>query len=193
MTRSMKTPIILASQSKVRAQMLLDAGLEFEIRPSPYDEEAHKAELSHLHPKDKSLALAKGKAEAVSRIYQSDYVIGADQICAMGDFIFGKPKTHARAKETLQQLRGNMHHQYSGACVYFGGECVWEEVEVVELHMHKLSDDQIEDYIAQDEPFAACGAYRYEAHGHELLSNVHGSAAAIKGLPLEGLLRFLND
>lgn len=188
----MKTPIILASQSKVRAQMLLDAGLEFEIRPSPYDEELHKATLSYLTPKETSLALAKGKAHVVSHHYAQHYVIGADQICAMDDVIFDKPHTFERAKETLQRLNGTTHYQHSGACVFLGGTCIWEEVETVELTMKHLTDTEIEEYIAQDTPLSACGAYRYEAGGHKLFTHVNGSAPAIKGLPLNSLLHFLN-
>jgi septum formation protein len=189
----MKAPLILASQSKVRVQMLLDEGLVFEVKPSPYDEDAHKSALAHLHPQEKSLILAQGKAEAVSQLYPSHYVIGADQICAMDYITFGKPHTLERATQTLKELQGKTHHQYSAACVYHQGQCVWSEVEVVTLHMHPLSDEAIENYLKLDAPFLACGAYRYEAHGDALFASVTGSAAAIKGLPLSGLLMFLQQ
>lgn len=183
--------LILASQSKVRNIMLQEVGLTFITLPSPYDEDAHKAALAALLPSEQAATLAAGKAEAISLLHPDAYVIGADQICALGHRIFGKPATDERATSHLQQLQNTTHHQHSAACVYYGGKSVWADVESVTLTMKPLDDTAIAAYIAQDQPLAACGAYRYEATGHTLFSHIDGSAAAIKGLPLNGLLAFL--
>lgn len=185
-------PLILASASQVRKTMLEEAGLDFIVLPSPYDEEAQKTTLNAFHPKEQAALLADGKAAAVSALHPHAYVIGADQICALDRQIFGKPHNAARAASHLQALQGKTHHQYSAACVYYQGKPVWADVEVVTLTMKPLNAAQIDEYIAKDEPFAACGAYRYEATGHTLFSHIDGTAAAIKGLPLNGLLAFLS-
>ncbi len=186
-------PLILASQSKVRKAMLEDVALSFTVLPSPYDEDAHKEALSTLPPAHQAATLAAGKAEAVSRLHRDAYVIGADQICAHDGQIFGKPATIERAILTLQQLQNTTHHQHSAACVFHQGKQVWAEVETVTLTMRPLDDTAIREYVKRDQPLVACGAYRYEANGHTLFSHVDGSAAAIKGLPLDGLLAFLRS
>lgn len=184
-------PLILASSSPVRAMMLREAGLEFRVIPSPYDEEAEKEVVAHLSPDHQAAHLARGKALAVSANYPQAYVIGADQICAMGEQIFGKPVTFENAVNHLRHLQGGTHYQHSAACIYHQGICVWEEVETVTLTMKPLYDAAIRSYLTQDMPLNACGAYAYEKTGHTLFASVQGSASAIKGLPLDGLLRYL--
>ncbi len=183
--------LILASASPVRALMLREAGLVFTVMPSPYDEEAQKETIAHLLPADQAAFLARGKAEAVSGLYPDAYVIGADQVCAMGRRIFGKPGTFARATAHLRALQGGEHFQHSAACVYLRGALQWEMLETVTLRMKPLDEKAIETYLTADKPLAACGAYAYEKTGHTLFETVQGSAAAIKGLPLDGLLKFL--
>jgi septum formation protein len=183
--------LILASQSPVRAAMLREAGLDFTIMLSPYDEDAEKESIRHLPPAQQAAHLARGKAHAVSVLHPDSYVIGADQICAMDGKIFGKPHTYERAVTHLQTLQGRMHYQHSAACVYRGGMVVWEEVETVRLTMKTLDDVAIRAYVQEDMPLNACGAYAFEKTGHTLFSDLQGSAAAIKGLPLSGLLTFL--
>ena len=186
-----RSSIILASASPVRADMLREAGLLFTVIPSPYDEEAKKEVVAHLSPDAQAAYLARGKAEAVSVLHPEAYVIGADQICAMEERIFGKPKSIEKAVSHLTALQGHMHFQHSAACVYHQGICVWEEVETVTLTMKPLDDAAIQAYLTTDMPLNACGAYAYEKTGHTLFASVQGSAAAIKGLPLDGLLGFL--
>lgn len=185
------SPLILASASPVRRDMLSGEGLDFAVVPSPFDEEAHKEELASLPPDDKAARLAAGKASAVSARYPAHYVIGADQICALGNTIFDKPCSAAQAERHLKALQGRTHQQYSAACLYVGGECVWSDVETVHLSMRELGEERIRDYVAADQPLGACGGYCYEKTGHRLFSEIDGTEAAIKGLPLAALLPVL--
>jgi septum formation protein len=186
-------PLILASQSPVRATMLHEAGIVFTVLPSPYDEDTEKEQIAHLSPDHQAAHLARGKAQAVSTLHPEAYVIGADQICAMGAEIFGKPATFERAVLHLSTLQGTTHFQHSAACVYHQGACVWEAVETVILNMKPLDASAIRAYLTADMPLNACGAYAYEKTGHTLFASVQGSSAAIKGLPLDGLLGFLKS
>jgi septum formation protein len=183
--------LILASASEIRAQMLRDVGLSFLALPSPYDEEAAKPQFAALPYPEFALALANGKAHAVSDLYPEAYVIGADQLCADDTQIYDKPLTEARAKQHLRKLSGTSHWQHSAACLYHAGKKLWETCEIVTLTMHRLSDKEIDNYITKDSPLNACGAYCYEKTGHRLFSHIEGSVAAIKGLPLDALLAAL--
>ncbi len=173
--------------------MLEEAGLEFSVIPSPFDEDACKQEIRCLQPSLQAAYLADGKAKAVSTLHPDAYVIGADQICSLDQHILDKPGTVERATTHLQRLQGRKHHQYSAACIYHRQALRWLQVEVVTLTMHPLSETEIADYIRQDQPLHACGAYCYEKQGHTLFSQVEGDVAAIKGLPLHGLLAFLKQ
>ncbi len=190
---SLAPDIILASQSFVRKKMLKDADIAFRVLASPFNEEAYKPSIHHLPPQEQARYLANGKAYAVGVQYPDAYVIGADQICALGNTIFDKPGTTERAIEHLQALQGQTHHQYSAACVYHQGQCVWHMVEIVRLHMRPLSDEEIHYYVSQDRPLKACGGYCYEKEGYTLFHHIEGSEPAIKGLPLDGLLAYLQQ
>ena len=185
------SPLILASQSPVRSDMLRNEGVIFTVHPSPYDEDTEKEHIAHLPPAQQAAWLAAGKAHAVSILYPDAYVIGADQICDANEQILGKPYTVENALTHLRLLQNTTHFQHSAACVYKAGENIWAMIETVTLTMHPLNDDAIRAYIGKDQPFAACGAYCYEKTGHHLFSHVEGSASAIKGLPLTALLAFL--
>ncbi len=188
-----RRPLILASASPVRAEILAEAGVAFTVVPSPYDEEAEKDRINHLAPDVQAALLARGKAETVSYLHSGAYVIGADQICAMEGRIFGKPGTMDAAISHLTALQGRTHFQHSAACVYRERKLLWEEVETVTLRMKAMDAQAIEAYLERDRPFGACGAYAYEKTGHTLFESVQGSTSAIKGLPLDGLLAFMRE
>ncbi len=184
--------IILASASTIRSAMLSSAGVQHEVLPPDgFDEEALKASLTDTPPRQKAVMLAKGKAAYISELRPDTLVLAADQICAMGNMIFSKPKTPEHAFEQLLQLRGKTHHQYSAACFYHRGVCIWEHVETASLTMRTLTDAEITAYIALDNPLNSCGAYMFERHGKHLFSHVEGTDDVIQGLPLTALLEAL--
>ncbi len=186
------TPLILASGSVIRRKMLEDAGIPCTIIKPAVDEDALKPALAHLPPEKQALALARAKAESVSRAHPGQLVLGADQVCALESLILSKPLTHANAVRQLQSMQGRTHCQHSAAALYRGGEELWSTVEPARLSMRALSDAEIEDYLRQDEPYHACGSYHYESGGKHLFSHVEGGEDVIQGLPLAALLRFLS-
>jgi septum formation protein len=184
--------LILASASSIRSAMLSSVGLVHEIMPPEgFDEDALKASLEGTPPAQKAVLLAKGKAAYVSALRPEALVLAADQICAMGDVIFSKPKTPERAAEQLTQLRGKTHHQYSAVTLYQDGKCLWEHVETASLTMRNLTDSEIHAYIALDNPLASCGAYMFEKMGKHLFERVQGTDDVIQGMPLVALLNAL--
>ena len=188
-----KIPIILASGSESRKQMLDEAGIIFEIKVSSTDEDSIKNEIASLPFSDQVIHLAKAKALSISKENPNAIVIGGDQMCALGDKLFHKPGSKERAIESLKILSNQKHHQHSGVCIYKNNECIWEYSETVELQMHNLSEKEIINYVEMENPIHAAGAYKFESLGCNLFSLVDGSSYTVRGMPLIPLLNALRD
>ena len=188
-----KIPIILASGSESRKQMLDEAGIIFEIKVSSTDEDSIKNEIASLPFSDQVIHLAKAKALSISKENPNAIVIGGDQMCALGDKLLHKPGSKERAIESLKILSNQKHHQHSGVCIYKNNECIWEYSETVELQMHNLSEIEIINYVEMENPIHAAGAYKFESLGCNLFSFVDGSSYTVRGMPLIPLLNALRD
>jgi len=185
--------VILASNSSIRKKILEDAGITFEVIASEVDEEELKKSFSNNNFKDYCLALAKAKALDVSNKQKNAYVIGSDQICCYEDEIFSKPLTKENCFKTLSKLSGNTHYQNCGISICKDGKEIWSHYAQAALTMKLLSDLEIKDYIDKDEPFMACGAYRFESLGKNLFSSTQGDETTIQGLTLNPILKFLGS
>ena len=185
--------VILASNSSIRKKILEDAGITFEVIASKVDEEELKKSFSSNNFKDYCLALAKAKALDVSNKQKNAYVIGSDQICCYEDEIFSKPLTKENCFKTLSKLSGNTHYQNCGISICKDGKEIWSHYSQAALTMKLLSDLEIKDYIDKDEPFMACGAYRFESLGKNLFSSTQGDETTIQGLTLNPILKFLGS
>lgn len=183
--------LVLGSGSKVRAELLRKAGFEFEVALADCDEDAVRAAHLSAAPAELSLILARAKGKALAPHFPDALVITADQICALGERIFNKPGTEESARAQLKALCGQRHAQHSGVCVMQGGEVLWETVESAWLTMRDLSDAQIREYVAEDMPLAACGAYRLESNGADLFTAIDGVPEVIMGLPVVPLVQAL--
>ena len=185
--------VILASNSSIRKKILEDAGITFEVIASKVDEEELKKSFPSKNFKDYCLALAKAKALDVSNKKKNAYVIGSDQICYYEDEIFSKPLTKENCFKTLSKLSGNTHYQNCGISICKDGKEIWSHYAQAALTMKLLSDLEIKDYIDTDEPFMACGAYRFESLGKNLFSSTQGDETTIQGLTLNPILKFLGS
>ena len=185
--------VILASNSSIRKKILEDSGISFEVVPSEVSEEDLKQSLSSDNFKDYCLALAKAKALDVSNRKKNAYVIGSDQICCHGNEIFSKPLTKENCFKTLSKLSGNTHYQNCGISICKNGKEIWSHYAQAALTMKSLSDSEIKDYIQKDEPFMACGAYRFESLGKNLFISTKGDETTIQGLTLNPIINFLTS
>ena len=185
--------VILASNSSIRKKILEEAGITFEVIASEVDEEELKKSFSSNNFKDYCLALAKAKALDVSNKQKNAYVIGSDQIFCYEDEIFSKPLTKENCFKTLSKLSGNTHYQNCGISICKDGKEIWSHYAQAALTMKLLSDLEIKDYIDKDEPFMACGAYRFESLGKNLFSSTQGDETTIQGLTLNPILKFLGS
>ena len=185
--------IILASNSSIRQKILEDSGISFEVVPSEVEEEELKQSLSGNNFREYCLALAKAKALDVSNKKKNAYVIGSDQICSYGEEIFSKPLTKENCFKTLSKLSGNTHYQNCGISICKNGKEIWSHYAQAALTMKSLSDTDIRDYIDKDEPFMACGAYRFESLGKDLFLATKGDETTIQGLTLNPIINFLTS
>ena len=183
--------VILASNSSIRKKILEDSGIAFEVIASEVEEEELKKSFSNKNFKDYCLALAKAKALDVSNKKKNAYVIGSDQICCYKDEIFSKPLTKENCFKTLSKLSGNTHYQNCGISICKDGKEIWSHYAQAALTMKSLSNSEIKDYIDKDEPFMACGAYRFESLGKNLFLSTKGDETTIQGLTLNPIVKFL--
>lgn len=188
-----KVPIILASGSESRKQMLDEAGIVFEVTVSSADEDSIKNKISSLPFSDQVTILAKAKAEPVSIQNPNAIVIGGDQMCVLDKTLLHKPGSKEKAIESLKTLSNQKHYQHSGVCILKNNECLWEYSETVELKMHDLTEQEIINYVDLENPINAAGSYKFESLGCNLFEYVDGSSHTVRGMPLLPLLNALRD
>jgi len=191
----MPDPLILASQSEIRATLLRNAGLDFEVIPARIDETAIlDALLSEgAPPRDIADTLAELKAVKVSSKRPDALVLGCDQVLDLGNSILMKPQTPDDAICQLRAMRGKTHKLLSAVVLYQDGKPLWRHVGQVRLTMHDVSDTWIDDYVARnwDSIRHSVGAYKLEEEGVRLFSRIEGDYFTVLGLPLLDLLSYL--
>ena len=191
----MKRALVLASASPSRAAMLANAGITAEIIPSDVDESIIKQDMIGQETGAIAMALAKAKAEKVSKDYPDRYVIGADQILVCNGSLYDKPCDLAEAKTHLQSLSGQTHQLMTAAIILLDGRVVWQHLSTPALTMRVLEDAFIDAYLADvgDLALTSVGAYQLEGLGAQLFDRVEGDFFSILGLPLLPLLAFLRQ
>ena len=177
-------PIILASASKIRAEILKNTGLLFSIKTSDVNEDELKKKLLNKSIQEEAKILACEKASNISQKNPNEYIIGADQICSLNNKIYSKPITMDNAIQQLTDLSGKTHKQTSAICLYYKNELVWSYVEEALLTMHELDNSEITRYLELDKPLNSCGSYKYESLGCHLFSKVTGQSETIKDFQL---------
>ncbi len=185
-------PLILASASPIRRQILGDARIPVETMPAAIDERSVEAGISTATAPEIALALALAKALAV-QAEPDRYVLGADQTLALGPRLFHKPGDRREAAENLGALSGRTHQLHSAQALVRGGSVLWSHVDTADITFRPLSAEFIERYLdaVGTAAFASVGSYQIEALGPHLMQQTVGSHTTILGLPLIPLLQHL--
>jgi septum formation protein len=191
---SAPAPLVLASKSFARRNMLSAAGIPIEIIPASVDERAIERTLGvDRHPDELAMLLSWEKASAVSHKAASRLVVGADQTLALGDQRFTKPANREEARAQLLELRGKTHSLHSAVTLVQDGSVLFKVVDTARLTMRNFSDSFLEFYLdaAGAAVTESVGAYQLEKLGIHLFEKVEGDYFTILGMPLLPLLDFL--
>jgi len=180
-------PLILASASPRRMEILQALGWPFKTIPSLVSEE----ETPHRDPVEASQHLALKKAREVASRIQEGLVLGADTLVHLAGYVLGKPRDATMAREYLRLLSGKTHGVTTGLALV--DACSGREevtAETTWVRMHRLSSSQIESYLETDEPYDKAGAYAIQGKGFILIDRIWGCYTNVVGLPV-GRLREL--
>lgn len=189
MARVFRFPLILASASPRRRDLLEGAGVDFEVLPSPA-EELHDATMG---PEVLCQRNAELKAEAVAIQCPDAVVIGSDTLVFIDQEPLGKPVDHGEARSMMRKLSGRKHRVCTAVCVIppDGERRVFHQN--TDVTFRQLSDDDIEAYFALVNPFDKAGAYGIQEHGERIVESIEGDFDNVMGLPVAKLIEVLDS
>jgi septum formation protein len=186
----LKKPLVLASGSPRRKELLEQVGLTFSIDVADVDEN-----LEEDRPASLVEQLSRKKALAVLQRHPGAIVLGADTVVAYEDEILGKPKDEADALNMLSMLAGRVHHVYTGVtiCSMEEGQPVMDTFHVcTKVSMYDTPRDLLEAYIRTGEPMDKAGAYGIQGMGAVLVKEIEGDYNNVVGLPVSEVFRRLD-
>lgn len=192
LARALQRPLVLASASPRRAELLRQVGLSFEVQVSNVPEEADEpgrdaAEVAAEH--------ARQKALAVARQYPERLVLGADTVVVLDGAVLGKPVDATAAQAMLRRLSGREHEVITAVVLALSdGQCarvVDEHAECTRVCFRALSATEIECYVATGEPLDKAGGYGIQGRGALLVRAIEGCYFNVVGLPLSSTWEML--
>jgi len=174
-------PLILASTSPRRKELLALLQLPFEVVEPDFQERIH----ADLPPEAQAWTFALGKAQSCAQPHADSLVLGSDTLIAVGETILGKPADRAEAAAMLRRLRGRDHRIYTAVALCCGARKIQEvAVDTVRVWMTPFSDADLEHYLASGEWQGKAGAYSIQGRGGSLIERIEGDFTAAVGLPL---------
>ncbi|MEY6433517.1 Maf family protein [Thioalkalicoccus limnaeus] len=184
-------PLLLASSSPYRRDLLARLGLPFTAMSPDIDETRRADEDAH----SLVLRLSEAKARALARDHPQALIIGSDQVACVEDQILGKPGGHEQAIAQLERLSGRTVEFLTGLCVISGADgparCVCEPFRV---RFRRLTRAQITAYVERERPYDCAGSFKSEGLGIALFERLSGDdPTALIGLPLIRLVELLGD
>tara|TARA_B100001057_G_scaffold110241_1_gene108302 strand:+ start:800 stop:1387 length:588 start_codon:yes stop_codon:yes gene_type:complete len=193
----MLNKIILASQSKVRKEILDKNGILNEAQPSNIDEDIIKETLikARATPEMISKNLAELKANKISAKQLDQIVLGADSVIDLDGELISKPENREEALVNLKKLNGKKHYLISSVCISKNGSMIWNYTDKATLIMKNLNDNDLESYLSKipDETLYAYNVYQIEGEGRKLFSDIIGNENTIMGLPIEEIKKYLKE
>jgi septum formation protein len=182
-------PLVLASTSRYRADLLRRLGLPFATFAPGVDEVALAGEA----PAATAVRLAEAKARAAASTHRDALIVGSDQVASCGAEAIGKPGSHENAVAQLRRLSGKTVVFHTGLALLDSaiGVCRSECIDVVSTY-RALTDAEIEAYLRREEPYDCAGSVKSEGLGIALLERIASDdPTALIGLPLIRLCALL--
>jgi len=172
-------PLVLASRSPRRSELLAAAGYSFEVLAADIDESVRGGEDPAAYVE----RLALEKARAVLALRPESLVLGADTTVTIDGLILGKPADELEATEMLRRLRGRVHDVYTGVALVdpSGGESA---VERTQVWFDAVTDEDISWYVSSGEPVDRAGAYAIQGLASRFIPRIEGSYSNVVGLPV---------
>ena len=183
-------PVILASASPRRSQLLASMDIEFEVVPS------HVEELIDGYDfiPDLCESNARIKAEPIADMHPECLVIAADTMVYLEDTLFGKPTDIDDAHRMLTRLQGRTHQVTTGVSLIYHNEEISKSFSVItNVTFLSLDAGQISEYLAKIDPLDKAGGYAIQEHKQMIAKRVSGSVSNVVGLPVERLKEELNN
>lgn len=181
-------PLILASASPRRSELLTRLGMEHRVVAASLDESVLPGEAPLVHVE----RLAREKGATVARTHPRAWVLAGDTVVLLGDEILGKPGNRVEGVEMLMALAGREHLVATAlALIAPGGGDRWSGVEETRVRFRPFPRAWAEDYVATGEPMDKAGAYGIQGLGGVLVEAIEGDYTNVVGLPIPLLLRLL--
>ena len=184
-----KIPVILASQSPRRIELLKTVIENFRVVPSKIDEVCD----IDLSPEENAILLGRKKATSVAKLHPHHLIIGADTLVVLEKKIIGKPTDTENARQILRQLSGQEHKVITGVAVVHSK--IFSAASISRVRIKTLTSNEINSYVKSEEPMDKAGAYAIQGKGSFLVESYDGPYSNIVGLPinlLKNLLQKLN-
>lgn len=184
-------PLVLASSSPYRRELLERLRLPFTWSAPAIDESRHMGESAEALVR----RLAEEKARALSPNHPQHLIIGSDQVAVLGDQVLGKPHTFERAREQLLAASGKSVTFLTGLALLDSqsGDCQVDCIPFT-VHFRDLSEAQITRYLQAEQPYDCAGSFKAEGLGVSLFRSTEGSDAnSLIGLPLIRLVDMLHS
>jgi septum formation protein len=179
-------PVILASASPRRRELLTLAGIPHTVRPADIDESVLPGE----GPIEHAERLARTKAQTIAAAEPGAIVVAADTIVVVDGDILGKPTSAEHARGMLERLSGRTHTVVTGMACTFNGRLV-SGVEEVAVTFKALSGEAITEYLGTGEPMDKAGSYGIQGFGATIVRRIEGDYFAVMGLSLVRLVDLL--
>ncbi len=178
----MSRPLVLASGSPRRAEILRQLGVSFVRRPPSVAERIRPGEL----PAAAARRLSEEKVRSI-RIAASEVALAADTVVALGSTALGKPLDGEEALQMLERLSGREHTVYTGLALR-SGDRIESGVERTNVRFRRLARSECQEYVATGEPMDKAGAYGIQGRGATLVERIDGDFYNVVGLPVQLLL-----
>lgn len=180
--------LVLASASPRRRDLLGRVGIAFTARPVDIDESLGPGESAERAAE----RLALAKAIAAGRPAEDTALLTADTLVALGGEVLGKPADHSQASQMLRLLSGQEHRVVTGFVLRLQSG-IHPGLAETRVRFRRLSDAEIDAYLASGEPMGKAGAYAIQGQGAALVEAVSGSYTNVVGLPLAAVVKMLLD